>query len=51
MNLNVEIGLHNRFKSVTAAQGLDMTTVLLEFIQSYVEKYGQNSKQPKGRRQ
>jgi hypothetical protein len=45
MNLNVEVELHNRFKSITAAQGLDMTTVLLRYIQSYIDKYA-----PKGRR-
>ena len=49
MNLNVEVELHNRFKSITAAQGLDMTTVLLKYIQSYVDKYGQSAR--KGRRQ
>lgn len=45
MNLNVEVELHNRFKAATAAQGLNMTDVLLEFIQSYVAKHA-----PKGRR-
>ena len=40
MNLNVPIDLHNNFKSITAAQGLNMTDVLLEFIQEYVEKHG-----------
>ena len=45
MNLNVPVPLHNSFKSVTAAEGKDMTTVLLEFIRSYIAK---NS--PKGRR-
>jgi hypothetical protein len=45
MNLNVPVDLHNSFKAVTAAQGLNMTDVLMEFIQSYVTK---NS--PKGRR-
>jgi len=45
MNLNVPIEIHNSFKSVTAAQGKDMTTVLMEFITNYVAK---NS--PKGRR-
>ena len=39
MNLNVPIELHNNFKSVTASQGLNMTDVLLEFIQEYVEKH------------
>jgi hypothetical protein len=45
MNLNVPIGLHNNFKSVTAAQGQNMTDVLLEFIKNYVAKHS-----PKGRR-
>ncbi len=40
MNVNVETGLHNAFKAATAAQGLDMTVVLLQFIESYVAKYG-----------
>jgi hypothetical protein len=47
MNLNVPIELHNSFKSVTASQGQNMTDVLLEFIQNYVEKY---ANKPKGRR-
>jgi hypothetical protein len=47
MNLNVPIKLHNSFKSTTAAQGQNMTDVLLEFIQNYVEKY---QSKPKGRR-
>jgi hypothetical protein len=36
VNINVEIKLHNAFKATTAAQGTDMTTVLMEFIQKYV---------------
>jgi len=47
MNLNVPIELHNSFKSVTAAQGQNMTDVLLEFIQGYITKH---SPKPKGRR-
>jgi hypothetical protein len=47
MNLNVPIDLHNSFKAVTASQGLNMTDVLMEFIQNYVAK---NSQKPKGRR-
>ena len=47
MNLNVEVELHNRFKAATAAQGLNMTDVLLEFIQNYVDKH---AAKPKGRR-
>ncbi len=47
MNLNVPIELQNSFKSVTAAQGKNMTDVLLEFIQNYITKH---SPKPKGRR-
>jgi hypothetical protein len=39
VNINVETGLHNAFKAATAAQGVDMTTVLMEFIKQYVGKY------------
>ena len=46
MNLNVPVELHNNFKSVTAAQGQNMTDVVLEFIHNYVTKYSK----PKGRR-
>ncbi|WP_348260942.1 plasmid partition protein ParG [Telmatobacter sp. DSM 110680] len=45
MNLNVPVELHNNFKATTAAQGLNMTDVLMEFIKGYVDK-----KSPKGRR-
>ena len=38
MNLNVPLDLHNSFKSTTAAQGQNMTDVLLEFIEQYVSK-------------
>jgi len=47
MNLNVPIELRNRFKSITAAQGKNMSDVLLEFIQSYVAKH---ASKPKRRR-
>ena len=49
MNINVEVSLHNAFKATTAAKGTDMTTVLLEFIQSYVAKHGSVTPK-KGRR-
>jgi len=39
MNLNVPLELHNRFKSITASQGQNMTDVLLEFIQNYVDDH------------
>jgi hypothetical protein len=48
MNLNVPVELHNSFKSVTAAQGENMTDVLLDFIKDYIEKSA--SSKPKGRR-
>jgi ParG len=48
MNLNVPLDLHNAFKSTTAAEGKNMTDVLLDFIQEYVAKY--SSPKPKGRR-
>lgn len=44
MNLNVPLELHNTFKSLTAAQGQNMTDVLLEFIQEYVDRHSQKSK-------
>ena len=39
MNLNVPVELHNAFKSVTAAQGSNMTDILIDYIRSYVEKH------------
>lgn len=50
MNLNVPVELHNNFKSVTASQGLNMTDVLLEFIQEYVDKHGAAAQPKKGKR-
>ena len=38
MNLNVKTALHNQFKSVVAAEGKNMTDVLLKFIRDYVAK-------------
>ena len=51
MNLNVPVDLHNSFKAATAAQGLNMTDVLMEYIEQYVADHGQGTKKPKGRRQ
>ena len=50
VNINVEVSLHNAFKAATAAQGVDMTTVLMEFIQTYVARHGSTTPQKKGRR-
>jgi hypothetical protein len=49
VNINVPTELHNSFKASTAARGLDMTVVLLEYIQSYVAKYGSTTPLKKGR--
>jgi predicted HicB family RNase H-like nuclease len=40
LNVNISEELHRNFKAATAAQGLEMTDVLLEFIQKYVDKIG-----------
>lgn len=40
MNVNIPSDLHNSFKAITAAQGTDMTVVLLEFIEKFVAKHG-----------
>lgn len=48
MNINVEVSLHDAFKAATAAQGENMTDVLMQFIEDYVKKYGVQPK--KGRR-
>jgi hypothetical protein len=40
VNVNIPTKLHNSFKAITAAQGTDMTVVLLEFIERYVVKHG-----------
>ena len=50
MNLNVPVELHNSFKAATASQGLNMTDVLMQFIQSYVSRHGQSNKESKGPR-
>ena len=49
MNVNLPTDLHNQFKAAAAAQGLEMTTLILQFVESYVAKHGQ-APQKKGRR-
>ena len=51
MNLNVPVELHNTFKAATAAQGENMTDVLLQRIRQYLAEHGQGAKKPKRRRQ
>ena len=50
MNLNVPTSLHHAFKVTTVVQGKDMTTVVLEFIQQYVDKHNPKDLSKKGRR-
>ena len=50
VNLNIPIELHNSFKAATASQGLNMTDVLMEYIQSYVAEHSPSAKQPKRQR-
>ena len=40
LNVNISEELHRRFKSATAAQGLEMTDLVLEWIRKYVDKNG-----------
>ena len=47
VNINIPVELHNSFKAATAAQGLEMTVVLMQFIEKYVDKFGYA---PKSRR-
>ena len=39
MNLNVEEDLHRQFKVATEMEGKNMTVVLTEFIEAYVQKH------------
>ena len=40
VNINIPTGLHNSFKAAAASQGLEMTEVLMAYIESYVAKHG-----------
>jgi predicted HicB family RNase H-like nuclease len=40
LNVNISEQLHRRFKAATAANGLEMTDLILEWIQKYVDKNG-----------
>jgi hypothetical protein len=50
VNVNLEVSLHNSFKSATAAQGVDMSTVIVEFVRDYVATHGSTAPQKKSRR-
>jgi hypothetical protein len=49
VNINIPIETHNSFKAAAALKGEDMTTVLLRFIEDYVQK-SQTGTTRKGRR-
>ena len=49
VNINIPTSLHRQFKSATAAEGTDMTRVLVAYIREYLEKRSPASKQRKGR--
>jgi predicted HicB family RNase H-like nuclease len=40
LNVNISEQLHRRFKAATAANGLEMTDLILEWIQKYVDQNG-----------
>jgi hypothetical protein len=50
MNINVEVTLHDAFKAATAAKGVNMTDVLLQYIEDYVAKNGLSPKKKTGRK-
>ena len=50
MNINVSVPLHNAFKAATAAQGKEMTAVLLQFIEGYVRQHQSAAASKKGGR-
>ena len=50
MNINVEVSLHDAFKAATAAQGENMTDVLMKFIEDYVKENGVMPTKKKARR-
>ena len=50
VNINLPTSLHRQFKSITAAEGTDMTRVLEAYIREYIAKHSASDKQPKGKR-
>jgi hypothetical protein len=50
VNINIPTQLHSSFKAAAAAQGLEMTEVLMAYIESYVAKHGYATSQKKERR-
>ena len=50
LNINIDLDLHNAFKAATAVRGENMTDVLLQFIQEYVNRYGVSPKKKERRK-
>lgn len=50
LNMHVPRDLHDAFKAATAAQGRQMTDVLLDFIHKYVEQHQPDRSGRGGRR-
>ena len=48
LNMNVPRDLHDAFKAATAAEGKQMTDVLLEFIVNYVDRRQPAKPRPRG---
>ena len=49
VNINIPTSLHRQFKSITAAEGTDMTRVLMAYIEEYIARHSAAGK-PKGKR-
>ncbi|MDT7815832.1 MAG: ParG [Acidobacteriaceae bacterium] len=39
LNIHIDVELHNAFKAVTAAQGKEMSPVLIDFIKKYIAEH------------
>lgn len=44
VNINLEASLHDRFKASVAAQGQNMTEVLIQFIEDYLRTAGKRGR-------
>lgn len=50
MSLIIPPALHRAFKAAAAAQGREMTELILEFIKGYVKQYSPTAQPKKGDR-
>jgi len=51
LNMNVPRDLHDAFKAAAAAEGRQMTDVLMDYIRKYVEQHQPDRGRRGGRRQ